>query len=73
MRKDGKLVKKNVNYSDVRQSIRDMTRIYKPTDTPAFVKDFIRKYNIQKGKEAELEAIVIDEMIKLNKKGEDSK
>lgn len=73
MRKDGMIVKKSVDYSDVRQSIRDMTRIYKPTDVKAFVIDFVRKYNIQKGKEAELEVIVNDELSKFQKEERESK
>jgi len=58
MKKDGKIVPKRVDYSDVRQSIRDMALIYKPTDVKSFVRNYVRKYNIQKGFEKELESIV---------------
>lgn len=51
-----------VDYSDVTTSIRDLAKIYKPTDIKSFVKSFIRKYNVQKGYEEKLEAIVREEL-----------
>ncbi|HIW33500.1 MAG TPA: hypothetical protein IAA29_12015 [Candidatus Paenibacillus intestinavium] len=50
----------SVEYSDVRTSIRDLAKIYKPKDAKAFVRSFIHKYNVQKGYEEELEAIVLE-------------
>lgn len=55
----------NIEYSDVRTSIRDLAKIYKPADAKSFVNSFVNKYNVQKGFETELEAIVLD-VIKAN-------
>jgi hypothetical protein len=52
--------KSNVDYNDVRSSIRDLAAIYKPADPRRFVAVFVHKYNVQKGYEAELEQIVRD-------------
>ncbi len=52
--------KSNVDYNDVRSSIRDLAVIYKPSDPKRFVREFVYKYNVQKGYEAELERIVKD-------------
>jgi transcription initiation factor TFIIIB Brf1 subunit/transcription initiation factor TFIIB len=52
--------KSNVDYNDVRSSIRDLAVIYKPSDPKRFVAQFVYKYNVQKGYEAELEQIVRD-------------
>lgn len=54
--------KKKYKYDDVRQSIIDLARIYKPnTDrVPDFVREFVRKYNVHKGYESELEQLVYE-------------
>ena len=52
----------SVEYSDVRTSIRDLAKIYKPSNAKAFVKSFVNKYNVQKGFEEELESIVVEVM-----------
>lgn len=57
--------KSTINFGEVRNSIRDLTRIYKPKDPDRFVRDFVRKYNIQRGFEAELKQIVANELSKI--------
>lgn len=56
--------KKALHYNEVTQSIRDLTRIYKPDREMArsFVTWFVKKYNVQGGFEKELLAIVLEEI-----------
>jgi hypothetical protein len=69
MRKELLDLPNTVNYGEVRKSIRDLTRTYKPKDPVKFVKEFVKRYNIQKGFEKELLAEVQDELMKLNQDG----
>lgn len=50
---------------EVKRSLHDLTRIYRPTDAKKFVKDFIRKYHVTSGYEAELTKLVEREMLHL--------
>jgi hypothetical protein len=54
-----------VNFGEVRKSIRELTRIYKPKNPERFIQVFIRKYKVQKGFEKELLADVLDELNKM--------
>lgn len=56
---------KTVNYGEVRKSVRELARIYKPKNPERFVKQFIEKYKVQKGFENELLADVRDELNKM--------
>jgi hypothetical protein len=59
------ILSKTVNYGEVRKSIRELTRIYKPKNPERFVKQFIAKYNVQRGYEKELQNDVLDELSKM--------
>jgi hypothetical protein len=52
---------------EVRASIIDLTRVYKPkmSEVPRFVRDFIRKYNVTRGYNIELEKTVHEELEKM--------
>jgi hypothetical protein len=58
----------NTDQVNVFDSIRDLTRIYKPTDSQAcgFVSSFVRKYKIPKGNDSELLRVVRAEIAKMN-------
>lgn len=51
---------------EVKQSLLELARIYKPKDARQFVNDFVRKYRITKGYEDELTQLVKVEMSKIN-------
>jgi hypothetical protein len=53
-----------IKLSEVEQSIKDLTRIYKPaaSEVDRFVKRFVLKYNITKGYENELKRIVLNQL-----------
>ncbi|PWV97997.1 hypothetical protein DFQ01_11979 [Paenibacillus cellulosilyticus] len=52
--------------NEVKESLKELTRIFQPKDPRKFVKDYIRKYRITGGYEEELTMLVEDEMGKLN-------
>ncbi len=54
-----------IDYGATKQSLIDLTRIYKPKDVDKFVRGFVRKYNIPRGFESALKTIVFDELKKL--------
>ncbi|MBA9088860.1 hypothetical protein D3C76_782060 [compost metagenome] len=53
-------------HNEVKESLREMTRIYKPKDPKKFVKDYVRKYRITGGYEEELTHLVELELGKLD-------
>jgi hypothetical protein len=57
-----------VNFGLIKESLRDMIKIHKPTHKGAssFVAWYVNRYSIQKGFEKELTKFVIDEIDKLN-------
>ncbi|MDF2837177.1 hypothetical protein ACX1C1_10645 [Paenibacillus sp. strain BS8-2] len=52
--------------NEVKESLKELTRIFQPKDPRKFVKDYIRKYRITGGYEDELTSLVEDEMGRLN-------
>ncbi|ACS99175.1 MULTISPECIES: hypothetical protein [Paenibacillus] len=52
--------------NEVKESLKELTRIFQPKDPRKFVKDYIRKYRITGGYEDELTILVEDEMGKIN-------
>ncbi|EFM10326.1 MULTISPECIES: hypothetical protein [Paenibacillus] len=52
--------------NEVKESLKELTRIFQPKDPRKFVKDYIRKYRITGGYEEELTMLVEDELGKLN-------
>jgi len=53
-------------HNEVRESLREMARIYQPKDARKFVREYIRKYRITGGYEDELTMIVEHELGKIN-------
>lgn len=53
-------------HNEVKESLREMTRIFKPKDPKKFVKEYVRKYRITGGYEEELTHLVEHEMGKLD-------
>ncbi|WP_410770911.1 hypothetical protein [Fontibacillus sp. BL9] len=53
-------------HNEVKESLREMTRIFKPKDPKKFVKEYVRKYRITGGYEEELTHLVEMEMDKLD-------
>ncbi|WP_059049806.1 hypothetical protein [Paenibacillus senegalimassiliensis] len=53
-------------HDEVKESLREMTRIFKPKDPKKFVKEYVRKYRIMGGYEEELTNLVEHEMGKMN-------
>ncbi|GIP54226.1 MULTISPECIES: hypothetical protein [Paenibacillaceae] len=53
-------------HNEVKESLREMTRIFKPKDPKKFVKEYVRKYRITGGYEEELTHLVEMEMGKLD-------
>jgi hypothetical protein len=51
---------------EVKQSLRELARIYKPKDPRRFVNEFVRKYRITRGYEEELTTLVKMELSKMN-------
>jgi hypothetical protein len=54
------------SHNEVQESLRELTRIFRPKDPRKFVKDYIRKYRITGGYEDELTTLVERELTKLN-------
>lgn len=52
--------------NEVKESLKELTRIFQPKDPRKFVKDYIKKYRITGGYEDELTSLVEDEMGRLN-------
>jgi hypothetical protein len=52
--------------NEVKESLKELTRIFQPKDPRKFVKEYIRKYRITGGYEDELTILVEDEMGKIN-------
>ncbi|MFD0872435.1 Uncharacterised protein [Chlamydia abortus] len=52
--------------NEVKQSLAELTRIYKPKDPAKFVKTFMRKYRVSGGYEEELTSLVRMELSKIN-------
>lgn len=50
---------------EVKESILEMTRIFRPKDPRKFVKEYIRKYRITGGYEDELTSIVERELLRM--------
>jgi hypothetical protein len=50
---------------EVKESILEMTRIFRPKDPRKFVKEYIRKYRITGGYEDELTSIVERELSRM--------
>lgn len=48
--------------NEVKESLKELTRIFQPKDPRKFVKDYIRKYRITGGYEDELTSLVEHEM-----------
>lgn len=53
-------------HNEVKESLLEMTRIFRPQNARKFVKEYIRKYRITGGYEDELTQIVEMEMCKIN-------
>lgn len=58
-----------VDFKLVKESLKDLTKIYKPKSTQArsFVEWFVKKYKVQRGFENELTRFVISEIERLEK------
>ncbi|MGU3471400.1 hypothetical protein ACLBWT_09645 [Paenibacillus sp. D51F] len=52
--------------NEVKESLKELTRIFQPKDPRKFVKDYIRKYRITGGYEDELTSLVEHEMDRMN-------
>lgn len=52
-------------HNEVKESLKELTRIFQPKDPRKFVKDYIRKYRIMGGYEDELTTLVEYELGKL--------
>ncbi|MFD1955001.1 hypothetical protein ACFSL6_12690 [Paenibacillus thailandensis] len=52
--------------NEVKESLKELTRIYRPKDSRKFVRDYIRKYRITGGYEDELTMLVDNEMDRIN-------
>ena len=54
------------SHNEVKESLRELTRIFQPKDPRKFVRDYIRKYRITGGYEDELTVLVEHELGKMN-------
>lgn len=52
--------------NEVKESLKELTRIFQPKDPRKFVKDYVRKYRITGGYEDELTSLVEDELGRMN-------
>ncbi|MGG4032315.1 hypothetical protein ABEV74_01205 [Paenibacillus cisolokensis] len=52
--------------NEVKESLKELTRIFQPKDPRKFVRDYIRKYRITGGYEDELTLLVEHELGKMN-------
>jgi len=53
-------------HDEVRESLREMARIYQPKDARKFVREYIRKYRITGGYEDERTLLVERELGRIN-------
>ncbi|MBP3966321.1 MULTISPECIES: hypothetical protein [Paenibacillus] len=53
------------SHNEVKESLKELTRIFQPKDSRKFVRDYIRKYRIMGGYEEELTMLVEHEMGRL--------
>ena len=53
-------------HNEVKESLREMARIYQPKDARKFVREYIRKYRITGGYEDELTLLVERELGRIN-------
>jgi hypothetical protein len=53
-------------HNEVKESLKELTRIFQPKDPRKFVRDYIRKYRITGGYEDELTVLVEHELVKMN-------
>ncbi|MEF3355063.1 hypothetical protein PV403_18045 [Paenibacillus sp. GYB006] len=53
-------------HNEVKESLREMTRIFRPKDPKKFVKEYVKKYRITGGYEEELTLVVERELTRLN-------
>ncbi|EJW19677.1 hypothetical protein M5X00_12545 [Paenibacillus alvei] len=53
-------------HNEVKESLLEMTRIFRPKNPRKFVKEYIRKYRIMGGYEDELTQLVELEMCKMD-------
>jgi len=53
-------------HNEVKESLKELTRIFQPKDPRKFVRDYIRKYRITGGYEDELTVLVQHELGKIN-------
>ncbi|GGG16229.1 hypothetical protein [Paenibacillus abyssi] len=54
------------SHNEVKESLKELTRIFQPKDPRKFVRDYIRKYRITGGYEDELTHLVEHELGKMN-------
>lgn len=52
--------------NEVKESLRELTRIFQPKDPRKFVREYIRKYRITGGYEEELTSLVEHELDRIN-------
>lgn len=52
--------------NEVKESLKELTRIFQPKDPRKFVKEYIRKYRITGGYEDELTNLVEHELGRIN-------
>ncbi|CAM4524756.1 hypothetical protein FHS16_003457 [Paenibacillus endophyticus] len=52
--------------NEVKESLKELTRIFQPKDPRKFVKEYIRKYRITGGYEDELTTLVENELGRIN-------
>ncbi|MGG1633954.1 hypothetical protein BK120_15350 [Paenibacillus sp. FSL A5-0031] len=52
--------------NEVKESLKELTRIFQPKDPRKFVKEYIRKYRITGGYEDELTTLVENELCRIN-------
>ena len=53
-------------HNEVKESLKELARIFQPKDARKFVRDYVRKYRITGGYEDELTLIVEHELGKMN-------
>jgi hypothetical protein len=57
------------SHNEVKESLKELTRIFQPKDPRKFVRDYVRKYRITGGYEDELTVLVEHELGKMNSVG----
>lgn len=53
-------------HNEVKESLKELARIFQPKDARKFVRDYVRKYRITGGYEDELTMIVEHELERMN-------